>query len=95
MDNDFSAVLDREDIFPLLTKEETLKNFPKTVLMTKEYDFLRRSTEKMAQRMLNVGVLLDFVCLPGTTHVYYYNQHHPLADLHFNDMKKMFSAYFV
>lgn len=96
MSEDFTAALKREDVFPLLTKEETLKKFPKCVLVTSEYDFMRRSTEKMAQRLLDAGVLLDYACYPSTGCAYYAcQQHHPLADLHYNDMKKMFSTYFV
>merc|ERR1712224_781538 len=95
MDSDFSAALKREDIFPLLIHEEKLKKFPKTVVLTSEYDFFRRSSERMAQRMLDAGVLLDFACYPSTSHGYYLIQQHPLAELHYIDMKKMFATYFV
>merc|ERR1712093_185684 len=42
---DYASILERDDIFPVLIKEEVLKKFPKCILATGEFDFLRRSTE--------------------------------------------------
>lgn len=48
--------------------DEIAMNFPDTVIMTSEFDILRRAAEELALVLQNKNKLLDYVCHPGTNH---------------------------
>jgi len=92
-DEDLNIMKDRIDVYPNLMEEEIIKKFPLTVLFTSEYDFLRRSTEELAEKLFKAGRLADFCVHPGTTHCWYIMQSHETAGMFWEDQKKMFQKW--
>ena len=56
------------DIFPGAMSDEFLEKVPPTIVMTREFDYLRRDAEEYAARLKAKGKLLEFYILPGTHH---------------------------
>lgn len=48
---------------------EVLKKLPPTVIMTGEFDMLRRDAIEMIARCEEAGVLLDYFSMPGANHI--------------------------
>ena len=49
-------------------QEEVIKLFPKTVIITSEFDCYRHDSSQMASRLFRYGKLAEFVVLPGLNH---------------------------
>ena len=47
---------------------ESLKKLPPTIVITGEFDFLRRDALAMVERLKQAGVLLDYWSMAGSDH---------------------------
>ena len=56
------------DLFPGLMSDELLQKVPPTIVMSREFCFLRRGAEEYADRLKAKGKLLEYYIMPGTHH---------------------------
>ena len=53
-------------VSPLLSSDFSI--FPKTLMITAEYDYLRLQCEEFVEKLLSAGVDCEYVCYEGTLH---------------------------
>lgn len=57
-------------LYPGRMPMEALKKMPKVVIVTAEFDMLRRDSISMIRRCEEAGILLDYFSVPGANHIY-------------------------
>ena len=69
---DFEGQHDDPDLYPGKMSDEDLKTLPMTVVHTSEFDFVRRETLAIKDRLKAVGKLQDFEDIPNGGHWFRY-----------------------
>ena len=69
--------------------DKIAKKFPKTVIFTAEFDYLRQSAEELAQLLRKNGRLLDICIRDGVDHAFYLKFPHKRNHEHYSDMRKV------
>jgi len=67
--DDFEQQKTNPHLFPGKAKEELLEKFPPTIIMEAEFDMFITEATRLAGRLRRAGRLLEFVVIPGATHV--------------------------
>ena len=55
-------------IYPIKMQNDVIKKLPNTLILTSEFDFYRRDSSKLAEKLHEFGRLIDFGVLPGLNH---------------------------
>eukprot|EP00286_Rhodomonas_abbreviata_P009939 CAMPEP_0181318620 /NCGR_PEP_ID=MMETSP1101-20121128/17106_1 /TAXON_ID=46948 /ORGANISM="Rhodomonas abbreviata, Strain Caron Lab Isolate" /LENGTH=371 /DNA_ID=CAMNT_0023426107 /DNA_START=71 /DNA_END=1186 /DNA_ORIENTATION=- len=79
-ENRLEQLISSNELHPMvLNTGEAEKELPPTLVVTSEFDFLRRPSEEFAKVLKDAGKLADFIVYPGTPHVFWLNMNSPLA----------------
>jgi len=84
------------ELFPNLMSDEIAGKFPKTVVFTSEFDFLRVASEDLARVLEKNGTLVDYCDHPGRMHCWWLPMcNQPVSDMYFEDQKKVIDKWLL
>ena len=70
--DDFEEQKSSPHLFPGKASEELLEKFPPTIILESEFDMFITEASRLANRLRRAGRLLEFVVIPGATHMSIY-----------------------
>ena len=82
-------------LFPGRAPVDVLKTLPKTVMMTSEFDTMKRDVLELVAPMKEAGIYLDHMDYSGVQHGFQFNGKEPKSDVYFRDMKKTFDEWLL
>ena len=80
-------------LFPTAAKDEVLRLWPPTLLISAEWDPYVVANERFAKRLKRSGRLLENVVYPGANHAFFCNFNFKLTAQFWADLKKLLNAY--
>jgi acetyl esterase/lipase len=92
---DFDKQWEEKDpvLFPTEAKDEILKKFPPTIVVTAEFDRYLQANREFRERLRKNGKLLDSVEYPGSDHAFFYNLSYKYSSCFFADLMLMINSY--
>ena len=69
---DYEEQKSNPHLFPGKASEELLEKFPPTIILESEFDIFITEASRLANRLRRAGRLLEFVVIPGGTHMSIY-----------------------
>eukprot|EP00768_Dysnectes_brevis_P002318 gnl/Dysnectes_brevis/1765_a2014_1338.p1 GENE.gnl/Dysnectes_brevis/1765_a2014_1338~~gnl/Dysnectes_brevis/1765_a2014_1338.p1 ORF type:complete len:371 (+),score=63.48 gnl/Dysnectes_brevis/1765_a2014_1338:569-1681(+) len=85
--------VDPSIVWPSLCTPEVAAAFPRTVIVTGEFDVLKRGADELASKLQAAGRLVDYLVHPGQTQSWFLNHTHPHAPVFYADVSRICERY--
>lgn len=82
-------------LWPTRMGDLLARRFPRTAIITSEFDYLRRPAEELGALLHRHGRLAEFVAHPGLGHCWHVNMEHPHSDKFWGDSKKLLEKHLL
>jgi acetyl esterase/lipase len=80
-------------VWPSKMSKAVAEQFPKTAIVTGEFDFCRRMAEDLGAKLAKAGRLAEFVVHPGVNHCWFLGMSHPMSDVYWADFSALLKAH--